>query len=197
MIKVKNLKVSRGDRVVIDDLTHSFETGECHWIVGENGVGKSTLLSTISGDLPYSGQVLIDNHELQEISLSKLRSLRAVLTQDLEIDFPISVRDALKLVTTDNDAIDDIASKLALHDLLDKTLTKLSKGQLQRTLIAQAILQKASHLLLDEPFSAQDAGQVDRLTSILKKLTSEGITVILVSHMNIESTGLVDKKLAL
>lgn len=197
MIEVKNLTIKRGDRKIISEFSQNFEAGKCYWIVGENGIGKSTLISALSGDLPYDGTITYNKIALQEISIRNRRKLRAVMAQDLSIDFPITVKTALQLVTSNKNESGEISRTLDLSNLIDRKLTELSKGQLQRVLLAQTFLQGSSHLLLDEPFSAQDETHIEKLISILHSEKKAGRTLIIASHMNLEPSGLVDQTLHL
>jgi len=184
MIRVEKLNISRGEKRLISDLNFSIPAGESLLITGQNGSGKSTLASVIASDyLADSGKVQIEG------SLG-------VLLQNIEIDFPIKVSEFLDLAGQSN-INQELINRLISPDLLDKKITQLSVGQLQRVEIAQVIKQDPDIYLLDEPFSAQDQGYSAILIEILKSLKARGKSILIINHIKLDLEGLVDQVLNL
>ncbi len=195
LLEVKNLSSTRGGRELFKDINFSLNSGEALHIVGRNGAGKSTLASIIAGDLaPTDGEVLINGSSRH--TTSELSHLRGVLTQTLEINFPITVREFVEMGAK-NSTADDALASVKISDLEEKKVTELSQGQLQRALIAQLLLQDPAILILDEPFSAQDAENTGLIVELFKNLKAKGKALIIINHIDIDLGDLVDKQIAL
>lgn len=156
-------------------------------VCGPNGAGKSTLLKGIAGVLsPLAGH--IEGHvPAREI---------AYLPQAAEVDrtFPIDVYDLVAMGLwrrsglfggigrADRDRIEHAIAAVGLEGFEARPIGTLSGGQMQRTLFARLLLQDARLILLDEPFTALDAGTVADLTALVERWNGEGRTVIAVLH---------------
>lgn len=184
MLKVNNLTISRGGKVLIKELNFSLEPGSSLLITGQNGSGKSTLAAVLSSDYRAdTGQV-------------SFQGSIGVLLQNIELDFPITVSEFLNLAgesETNQDLIDILISP----ELLAKKITQLSVGQLQRVEIAQVIKQNPDLYLLDEPFSAQDQENIEKLIEILKSLKKLGKSILIINHVKLNLAGLIDEVLNL
>ena len=156
-------------------------------VVGPNGAGKSTLLKGISGSLvPLSGG----------IELGYPRARLAYLPQAAEIDrsFPLSVYDLVAMGLWNRKGsfggigrrerahIDEAIAAVGLAGFERRTLSTLSGGQLQRALFARLLLQDASLILLDEPFTAIDAKTTADLLDLVRRWHREERTVVAVLH---------------
>ena len=157
-------------------------------IVGPNGAGKSTLLKGVTGTLaPLEGRVEVGGTPGRDI---------AYLPQQMEIDraFPISVVDLVamglwreigafgKLGRAKRSRVDAAIAAVGLTGFQRRAIGTLSGGQLQRALFARLLLQDASLVLLDEPFTAIDAKTTQDLLGIIHRWHGEGRTVIAVLH---------------
>lgn len=157
-------------------------------VVGPNGAGKSTLLKGLVGSLqPLSGQVLLGAIETRDISY---------LPQQSEVDrlFPISVYELVsmglwrvigafgKISRSHRARITEALATVGLENFEKRAIGSLSGGQLQRALFARLLLQDSALVLLDEPFSAIDAGTTADLINIVKRWHGEGRTVLAVLH---------------
>ncbi|OGN13716.1 MAG: ABC transporter ATP-binding protein [Candidatus Yanofskybacteria bacterium RIFCSPHIGHO2_02_FULL_43_22] len=185
VLKIENLTVSFDDNKVIDNLSFSIRRGDVIAIVGPNGAGKSVLFRTLMGLVPYLGK--IEWSPGLKISYIPQRF-------NAEKDFPLTAREFLRLKSKDQGKIRSALESVGLknkqsdmhhieHHLLDQRLGWLSGGQLQRILIAWAILDNPNVLLFDEPTTGIDVGGEETIYNLLKKLNDEmALTILLISH---------------
>jgi zinc/manganese transport system ATP-binding protein len=175
-------------RPAIHHLNGAIATGSLTAVVGPNGAGKSTLLKGIVGALqPLSGHIELAGHDRTRI---------AYLPQAAEIDrtFPLAVYDlvAMGLWTRtgafrgigrrDRTMIEEALAAVGLTGFERRPISTLSGGQMQRALFARLLLQDASVILLDEPFTAIDAKTTADLLDLVTRWHSEERTVIAVLH---------------
>ncbi|MBR5495980.1 MAG: energy-coupling factor ABC transporter ATP-binding protein [Oscillospiraceae bacterium] len=178
-ITIKNLyfKYNKNSKDVIKDLNFNVKKGTLHAIVGVNGSGKTTLLNVICGLLKqYSGKVKINgNKGTKELTM---------LTQNPQTMFVKNTvkEDLLDAVCGNENAVDNIAKKIDIEHLLQRHPFDLSGGEMQRVAIAKVLLQNPKILLLDEPTKGIDNFFKKELAKILKGLTQDGVTVLMVSH---------------
>ena len=157
-------------------------------VVGPNGAGKSTLLKGVIGALPpLSGKITLGNINRTDISY---------LPQQSEVDrlFPISVRELVAMglwreigafsgVNRSHRArIKDALAAVGLEGFENRAIGTLSGGQLQRALFARLLMQDSPLVLLDEPFTAIDAGTTIDLIDVIKRWHGEGRTILAVLH---------------
>jgi ABC-type multidrug transport system fused ATPase/permease subunit len=181
-------------RPILHDITFKVKHGEIVALVGESGVGKSTLVDLISAfHFPTSGRVLIDGLDVRTLSLSTLRSSIAVVPQEVVL-FNDTIKTNIKYGNFDaSDAqLEEATREAYAYDFIDKFPqrwdqlvgergVKLSVGQKQRVSIARAILRNPKILILDEPTSALDAGSEHIITESLEKLM-RGKTTFIIAH---------------
>ncbi|WP_421850566.1 ABC transporter ATP-binding protein [Marinomonas sp.] len=167
MLQVHNLNVVLDDLVLAKDMSFSLEPGKVNVIIGPNGTGKSTLLKTLFGDIqPTSGDIRFANDILQRKHLSRWRKQFGYMPQDIRLDVELSVLEVVLLGQLNNlgyrldDSIIKEAltalDKIGLLHLANRSVNKLSGGQCQMILFAQALMRKPKILMLDEPVSALD-----------------------------------------
>lgn len=191
-ISVKGLSVSYDRKRVLSNIHLSIESGNIYGVVGPNGAGKSTLFKSILELIePNSGQI-----EVLGTDIEKVRKKVAYVPQKDEVDwtFPATVMDIvlqgryphkkiLQSLNKEDRAIARSALKdLEIEDLEDRQIGQLSGGQQQRVFIARALTQEAELFLLDEPFVGVDMLTEERIITILKRLASEGKTLLVVHH---------------
>ena len=182
------------EKPFLQDISFKVQAGQVIALVGESGVGKSTLIDLISAyHFPIDGKVLIDGHEIEKVNLKQLRSQIAVVPQEVVL-FNDTIKINIKygnFSATDPDML--VASKKAhALDFIEKFPdrweqvvgergVKLSVGQKQRVAIARAILRNPKILILDEPTSALDAGSEKIITKSLEELMY-GKTTFIIAH---------------
>lgn len=183
-ISVKKLSVKLGRTKILDQLDFTIPEKSITAIIGPNGCGKTTLMKAILGLIQYSGEVKLLEKSINE-SLDKI----SYVPQRFAFDrtFPITVREFLQLDPHSNHReIKNIKEKLkevGMQDSEDTLLGILSGGQLQRVLIARALLNNPKILFLDEPASGIDIKGERNFYELIKHLNEEhGVTIVLVSH---------------
>ena len=173
ILKISNLSVKFQDQSILENISFGLKRGKTLAIVGPNGAGKTVLFRTLLNLVPYDGKI-------EWASGVKI----GYVPQKLYVsDIPISVREFLSIKSQEN-AEDSLRSVgLGGKGLLDKRLGVLSGGQLQRVLIAWAIIDKPNVLLFDEPTAGVDVDSEEAIYRMLDGLKKKsGITIILISH---------------
>ncbi|MBJ7539330.1 ABC transporter ATP-binding protein [Marinomonas transparens] len=167
MLQVNKLNVALDSLVLAKDMSFSLEAGKVNVIIGPNGTGKSTLLKTLFGDIQAkSGDILFAGDALQRKQLSHWRKQFGYMPQDIRLDVELSVLEVVLLgqlnslgLRLDDSLIKEALSaldKIGLLHLANRDVNKLSGGQCQMILFAQALMRKPKILMLDEPVSALD-----------------------------------------
>ena len=192
VVEMKNVSLYYGNVQALSNISLKIEEKEFLGIIGPNGGGKSTLLKLIAGLVkPSSGKV-------QVLGLPPCNTHGKIgyVPQrfNLNREFPFSVLEAVltgrltkhrlflhRYIDMDIAAVDDIMRKLDIYDLKDRQIGQLSGGQMQRVLIARALVMEPEILLLDEPTASLDAGSKSHIYAILKDL-NRYMTIIMVSH---------------
>ncbi len=191
-VQVKGLSVSYGQKRVLSNIHLQLNAGNIYGVVGPNGAGKSTLFKSILGLIePNSGSIKIFEKEIDDV-----RKRVAYVPQKDEVDwsFPATVMDIVlqgryphkKLFQRIDDHDRKIARNalkdLEIEELADRQIGRLSGGQQQRVFIARALAQEAELFFLDEPFVGVDMMTEQRIINILKKLSNENKTLLVVHH---------------
>lgn len=188
ILSASGLRLGYGDLTVVNQLSFDVSRGEVLSVVGHNGSGKSTLIKTILGILrPLNGELNWVPGKPETIAFLGQRT-------DFDACFPIRVRELAAMGSwsklgllgrVDKDCQKKIESALERTGTLqiaDLPIHQLSAGQLQRALFARTIVQDASVILLDEPFTAVDQTTEADLLSLIDEWSAEGRTSILVLH---------------
>src|SRR3989344_9563279 len=185
ILKVQSLGVAFGTYSVISDLSFELQKGEVLAVIGPNGAGKTVLFRALLGLLPYSGEV------------SWMKNVKiGYVPQKLSIgkDLPVSVLDFLRFKKGSEAEIYEALKSVGFlgteHDehhwrehLLNARLGELSGGQLQRVLIAYALIDHPDVLLFDEPTAGVDIGGEETIYSLIEKLHAKtGLTILLITH---------------
>lgn len=170
---------------VLKGLTMTVPSGCLYTIVGGNGVGKSTTLRTICGaSKPYRGKIQVFGKETKKYPRGELfRNCLSMLPQDpTNLFVKQNVREELEEMNPDKQAQIHAAELCEITHLLDANPYDLSGGEQQRVALAKVLLTNPRLLLLDEPTKGLDCGFKARFARTLKRLTGEGMTIVMVSH---------------
>lgn len=190
LISFCNVSFERDDKYVLSDINFTVDSGDFIAITGPNGGGKTTLLRLLLGLLkPSSGKILFFD---QEGNPAAQIPTFGYLPQKNSVDshFPITVSEVIAsglitektLTKAEKDArIGYALDLIGMKDLADRSIGKLSGGQLQRALFGRAIVRKPEVLVLDEPLSYIDKNFEARLYDIISEMASYS-TILLVSH---------------
>lgn len=194
-LEINGLLVFKGERCILDRVSFEYHSPSVLCILGRNGSGKSTLLRAIMGEERMThGEVLIDGVSVGRMS-SKVRARHiAYISQYHHPVYGFSCLDVVCMGRTaylgrwstpslaDVKIAQDCLDRLNIAHLANQDYTHVSGGERQLVLLAAAIAQQASFLLLDEPTSALDYGNQISFLSLVSQLSAEGIGVILTTH---------------
>ena len=193
-LSVENLCVRANNRHLIENITFSVEEGSIVAIIGPNGAGKTTLVKAILGLLPYSpGTVHVFGQPFKLNNSVRI----GYVPQRLDFDrtVPLTVSELLSFSVPplhslpfhqkkeEKDHISRLLETVGAQDLIYRSIGSLSGGELQRVMIAKAIVNHPKILFLDEPASGVDIEGQERFYDLVRRLNKEkGLTVILISH---------------
>lgn len=195
LFEFKNVYFSYDKKVsVIKDMSFKINPNETVAFVGKSGSGKSTVFSLL--DKLYnvdSGKILIDNHDINDLTLDSIRNNISVINQSPYI-FNFSIKDNLKLVkdNASDDEIVDVCKKAQIHDyimtlpnkydtVLGESGVILSGGQKQRLAIARALLKGTEIILFDEATSALDNETQEEIQKAINNMKGKQ-TILIIAH---------------
>ncbi|HIQ80352.1 MAG TPA: ATP-binding cassette domain-containing protein [Candidatus Scatavimonas merdigallinarum] len=189
MVEVKNLVKRYGDKLAVDDVSFTVDSGEILGFLGPNGAGKTTTMNIITGYLSStSGTVTIDGCEILEDptgAKSKIGYLPEIppLYPDMIVRKYLEFMFDLKKVTLPKkEHIEEVCKVARITDVAGRLIKNLSKGYKQRVGLAQALLGNPPVLILDEPTVGLDPKQIIEMRTLIKGLGKKH-TVILSSHV--------------
>lgn len=191
-ISVEGLSVSYDRKRVLTNIYLHVREGKVIGVLGPNGAGKSTLFKAILGLLdPNAGIVKIYGKDISE---SRRRIAYVPQRDEVDWTFPATVKDVVmmgrypaKTIWQRMDELDhkkaaEAMEELSITDLANRQIGTLSGGQQQRVFLARALCQEADILLLDEPFVGVDITTEEHIIRVLRKLSKEEKTLLVVHH---------------
>ncbi len=199
-IKIHQIKKSFSTVCALNNLSLHIRKGEFFGLLGPNGAGKSTLINIMAGlTKPDQGAVEIEGFDVAKDYRMSRRHL-GVVPQELVFDPFFTVREVLLIQAgyfglgkENHPWIDYLIESLTLADKAHTNMRALSGGMKRRVLIAQALVHKPSVVILDEPTAGVDVELRASLWSFIKKLHSEGLTIVLTTHYLEEAESLCDR----
>jgi len=166
----------------------AIEEGEFFGLLGPNGAGKTTLISCLAGLIrPDSGTLKVLGHDVIN-DFREARRLLGVVPQELVFDPFFNVRETLQIqsgyfgIRKNDDWIDEILHNLDLTSKANVNMRRLSGGMKRRVLVAQALVHKPPVIVLDEPTAGVDVELRQGLWQFVRRLNTEGHTIILTTH---------------
>lgn len=184
-IEIRNLTVAYGENIALENLNLDVEAESLMALVGPNGAGKSTLIKTILKFLKQiTGEIKINGKTLAYVPQRN----------SVDWDFPTTLFDVVEMGCygrvglfkrvnkEEKQKVLKAIEQVGMLDFKDRQISELSGGQQQRAFIARALVQEADIYLMDEPFQGVDSTTEKSIVDILKKLKSEGKTLIVVHH---------------
>lgn len=188
--KINNISVKRGTKQILKNVSIHIHCGKLTAIIGKNGAGKSTLLRAILGEIPHDGEILFESKTKGN---TKIKIGYVPQKLDLE-NSPITVYDMVAAYTSCSpvflykskkvyEKIKEHLKSFGAEELIDRKVNRLSGGELQRVMLALAMINKPDLLILDEPISGIDKNGKEQFYNKIYNLKStEDIAVIIVSH---------------
>lgn len=196
-ITINNLTFSYdGITDVLDNVSLSVKHGEILSIIGPNGSGKSTLIKCISGyKTPASGQILINNKNISSYSTKEIAKTMALIQQHFAMEYNFTVIQMVlmgrnpHIKRMQNETLKDYniayasLKRTEIFHLKSRSITTLSGGEWQRMILARALCQQASIMLLDEPVAGLDIKhQINLMSTVSSLAKSDNITTVCVLH---------------
>jgi iron complex transport system ATP-binding protein len=195
VIELREVTVVLGGTSVVDRVSATVADGEWLALIGPNGAGKTTLLRAIGRLVAFDGEIALDGRAADELSRGDLARLVAVVPQEPSTPPWMTVAEYVLLGRTphlgplakegarDRDAAARALGRLDLLAFADRRLGTLSGGEKQRVVVARALAQEASIVLLDEPTAALDIGHQQQALELLDGLREEsGLTLVAAMH---------------
>lgn len=186
-IELRNVVKRFDKKVVINDITYNFEAGNIYGIVGSNGCGKSVLFKLISGLMrPTQGSIVVDGVHVG-VKGAMPPNVGLLIEHPGFLPNISGIENLQQLASIRNVAkkedIEDALKKVSLYADKDTKVKNYSLGMLQRLGIAQALMERPSILLLDEPFNSMDADGVEELRLMIKEyVDAHSATMLVTSH---------------
>jgi ABC-type multidrug transport system ATPase subunit len=184
VLQIASLTKSYGEQRALENVGFSVQEGEVLGLIGPNGAGKTTLLEAIAGLLPVdSGEIRFRD---QLLPLRRRREAVFYLPDGVRPYADQTTEQALAFFAgvyrrSTND-VSDIVSMVGLRPVLAKRIHALSKGYNRRLIIALGFLTRHPILLMDEPFDGFDLRQTRDMMSVLRRVASDGRTLLLSIH---------------
>ena len=195
MIELKHIWKKFGHNAIFKDLNLSINQGEMIAIMGNSGSGKSTLLNIIGLiEKPDEGEVIINNQKIEKLESKQVilahRNLIGYIFQNFALvdNETVSKNLDIALMYVDGTKIQKEEKKkqaleyVGIPEKMNSKIFELSGGEQQRVALARVILKPCEIILADEPTGSLDEKTAADIISILKKLNSEGKTIIIVTH---------------
>lgn len=212
MISLKNITYKIEQKTILEDISVKFEPSQLHLIIGANGAGKSTLIKLICNQIkPTGGTIFYENQEIKKISISEFARHRAVLSQNIELAFPLKVKEVVMMgryphfgaaaTQKDYQAIEEAMEFFGVTEMAERDYLTLSGGEKQRVHFARVMAQiwnfpfsdtsstsknsklKNRYLLLDEPLTFLDVRyQFEFMHKVTELLKQKDLVVIGVVH---------------
>ncbi len=195
-ISVQNVTKKFGEETVLHSVSHDFEEGRIHGIVGNNGSGKTVLMKCICGFLlPTKGKILVNYKQVGK-DCDFPEDIGIIIETPGFLPGMTGMRNLQILASlkrkVSNAVIRDTIERVGLDPSLKKPVSKYSLGMRQRLGIAQAIMEDPSILILDEPFNGLDKHGAAHMRELIKDLQEQGKTVLLASHNQVDIDELCD-----
>jgi iron complex transport system ATP-binding protein len=196
-LHAQNLSIGYGsDKIIFSDISFSADEGEMIALLGVNGIGKSTLLRTISGlQKSVSGTIWVGENLLETMTVQeRAKLISVVLTERIFVD-NISVKEFItlgrmpytgwlgKLSASDTSEVEKVIVLMKIEKLQHKVFNQISDGEKQKALIARALCQQTPHIILDEPTAFLDFRNKKEILELLSSISVHmKKTIILYTH---------------
>lgn len=201
IIVIDNLVKEYGDKLAVDHLNLRVRKGEIFGFLGPNGAGKTTTVRCIATLTNFdSGRIFVDGIDLMKDPV-KAKERMGVIQQQVSLDKDLTIRENMIAHAMyhmmgkreRSDRIQELSDFFGLEEYLDKPVDSLSGGWKKRAAIVCAMLHSPRILFLDEPTSGLDINARRLLWDVVRKLHSDGTTIMLTTHYIEEAEALCDR----
>jgi len=200
MVKAMKLEIKNGafgypGKPILNDVNLELNTGEIVCVLGKNGAGKTTLFKSMLGVLkPLSGSILLNGRPVEHWDRTQFARLVGYIPQARSLPFPFTVMDVVLFGRTahlsvfgspgkkDRIIAEECLELLNISDLKNRNFTQLSGGEQQLVIIARALAQQPSFLIMDEPTSSLDFGNQIKIIRQVNALKNNSLGIIMATH---------------
>ncbi|MEO6611103.1 MAG: heme ABC transporter ATP-binding protein [Chitinophagaceae bacterium] len=200
MLKATGIHYRVGKKLILNDVSMDFQPGEFNMILGPNGSGKSTFLKIFSGELHgYEGTVLYGGKKLETIKKVELARERAVMSQQPELSFPLTVDEVVMMGRyphfafnpgkKDEAICEEVMKRMNLQSFKERNYLTLSGGEKQRVQYARVLAQiwekpasGCRYLFLDEPLTSLDINYQQEFLQVAREFSKEETILVAVMH---------------
>ena len=186
-LEIRDISFSYSGKEILSSVSFILNSGDVTALLGRNGSGKTTLMRLILGFIkPDSGAIMLDGRDIREMSSKDRAKVIAYIPQKLSDAYPYSVIDSVMMGRApslsvfsspkekDREKAEEALAVLGISNLKDRNVNTLSGGERQLVLIARAITQEASFMVMDEPTSALDYANALMVMEKTEELRKEG-----------------------
>lgn len=191
MLEIKNLTKKYGDKVAVDNLSLTVETGQICAFIGHNGAGKTTTLKAIAGILNFEqGEIKIDGIDVKSNPMEAKRIL-AYLPDNPDlydyltgIEYLNFIANIFKLSAEERkQKIEQYAKRIGIYEALQNQISSYSHGMKQKLALVSALIHSPRLLLLDEPFVGLDPISSHEMKLIMQEMAKAGATIFYSTHV--------------
>lgn len=186
-LEINNVNKSYGDLKALQNINFKVDEGEFIGLLGVNGAGKTSLISSISGINNFDGEIKVMGYDVIK-QVVRAKKLLGVVPQELAFDPFLTVYQTLKLQSglygakNNNSWIMEVMERLYLSDKANTNVRALSGGMKRRVMVAQALIHKPPVIILDEPTTGVDVEIRQSLWDFIQELHQKGHTILLTTH---------------
>lgn len=193
-LSVETVGVELDGHTILADVRFDVAAGQWVGILGPNGAGKTTLLRAIGSHVPCDGQILLDGRRVEQMASRSRARMLAFVRQARSLTFDFTVKEFVLLGraphrgwleayrTSDEERVRAALAQVDLEGFESRSVLSLSGGEMQRVFLAQALVQDADLLLLDEPTAHLDVHYQFSFMEQVREQVAEGRTVLAVFH---------------
>jgi len=203
ILRTENLDKLYGARKVVNQVSLKVKQGEIVGLLGPNGAGKTTTFYMVVGFIkPNDGKVFLDTQEITTLPMYK-RAKRGIgyLPQEPSVFRKLSVEDNIRAVLEmtrlskkeQKEKLESLIEEFGLHKVRKNIGDSLSGGERRRTEIARSLAVSPKFILLDEPFADIDPIAVEDIQSIVEKLKTKNIGILITDHNVQETLSITDR----
>ena len=191
VLEIISVSLKRNKRIIFDNFNLKLCKSQIMILIGDNGVGKTSLLDLISGILqPEKGYIKINNVLCEDLNSSKRQLFtylphKDALKENLTIEENLEIWSKISSSNNDKSKFDNIFSYFQLNTIKKNLVGNLSQGQRKKVSLTKLLLTNTNLWLLDEPFNGLDKTSVIKTKKLIEDHSKKGGTILLTNHINI------------